>query len=97
MLLIILSCGWWLYLPFAGVHYLLVRLANQSNWWFSSIVGCVLAVTLHSIAKAYPIITYLPHFSEKKELDVVGFGIGGAVYGLLYSLWVNKPATKTST
>ncbi|WP_324677340.1 hypothetical protein [Hymenobacter sp. GOD-10R] len=96
MLYIILFYGWWLYLPFAGIHFLLLRFFNRSNWWLSSLVGGVLAITLHTIAKTYPVITSLPHFSERKELDVIGFGIGGAVYGLLYSLWVNKPATKPS-
>jgi hypothetical protein len=86
--------GWFIYLPFIGLHTYLVKRYTESTWSASVIIGgllgCMSAV-LYSIGYALDDGEW-SEASQSLLLNTPVFGLTGSLYGLLYYRWV---ATKT--
>jgi hypothetical protein len=86
--------GWFIYLPFVGLHTYLVKRCTKSTWSTSVLIGgllgCMSAV-LYSIGYALDDGEW-SEASQSLLLNTPVFGLTGCIYGLLYYRWV---ATKT--
>ena len=72
------------------MHHALFYYFKLRTWWTAVGIGSTLAIGIVVALKFSPIVivTMFPRFSDSKTLDIVGFGVGGGVYGLLYYFWL---------
>jgi hypothetical protein len=83
--LMLLLFGWWAYLPFAALYYLFMHYVSRNSWLLSVGIGSVLATLL---IVGLITIPEFPVYTRSRILDVLFFGVGGGVYGLLYYHWI---------